>query len=423
MDVVIQEDEVFGMEKFEWLDAGMTPKDTAYHGSKQILIYSENGLIAKLYSLDYKTCLLEVEKPMGSLIHRQYGSSIWSIISRMDRKLIVTHLINQGSESHVVYRSQITGLTNMELCIASPNGKWLLCSDQLLGGVSFQLFTIMGDITGNNGSVLRYSSQSDQFGATEIMFIDDDTICFGDHQEQAHILKISQGLQKTHSLSHQRLTKAANIWRQNHECSKYTKKPQLFSLPRISNLGLPDRGVSNIQVAGGYILTRANSMPSTLFIWKLDEYDHPSEVIITNTKLREILRPSKAVPLSVIISEDSISIWTPNMAPLSIPIHLSQGTVIRGSQIIKTTKSTLTFMVWTSDKEFFTIQTRLTSKSQFDNMDTQEISIMRRGSPMLTNDLTHVIELAAAVQQNEWGQTTGLNVEDTFQGRGDRLLK
>lgn len=407
VDAFIEEDDVFGIERFEWLGLGDSPEETAYTGSKQLAVYTESGLMVKIYSLDYHSCIMELDKPICDLIQR---GDRWSVVTLNERSLKLTTCFNEGSQSRILYKSDLTGVSNVERCLICPSGKWLLSSEESLEGTSLKVFTMMGDITGRIGPLLKHQSIADPLGPTNIVFIDDNTVIYGDHLEQVHKLDVLQGLYETDTLAHDSIE---SMWRQSGDTTVYTKRP---SVPPQIALPLTSRGVNKLLQAGDYLITTVNSMPTTAFVWK----SSVCEAIVTNTRIRDVLIPSSAIPIAVIISEDSVTIWNESN-PISIPAHSESP--IRGAQIIRATQSTLSLMLWHADKTFFTMQTKLTQQSQFDNMDTSEISLLRRGSPMLTDDLSRVVELAAAVQQNEWGHTTGLQVEDTFQNRRERLIR
>lgn len=416
VDVEFQEDDVSDICHFEWLTQGKSPVETAYRGCKQIAVFNTLGLLMKLYSLDNRDCLLELAKPLTGLIQRTDGTCLWSVVSHSGMKLVVNHYENIGSHSRLVYKSELSGITNLGKYLQSPNSRWLLCTDELLNGVNINLYTIMGDITGVIGPVLKYHNNSDLLEMTQWLFIDDDTLCYGDHLARVHILKVSKGLQSVQTLKHPSVLKNGNVWRQNGQCSKYSHRPIPFSIPQLS-LSRCDRGVNRLHHAAGYLLTTTEMMLSTVFIWGIGQ-DEPLGAIIMNTKILDVVIPSSLVPMAVITSDDSITVWQGDQLPVCIPLSLPSGSSLRGCQIIRASQSSISMMIYTSDRAMFTVQIKLGSiGSQFENMDTQEISLLRRGSPMLTDDLTKVVELAAAVQQREWGQTSALQVDDTFQGR------
>ncbi|CDR45449.1 CYFA0S18e01860g1_1 [Cyberlindnera fabianii] len=427
-DVLIQEDELFGVDKVEWLSSGRDPIETAYSGSKQIAVYSDAGLMLKVYSLDYyRSPLLEIEKPVGNIITR-HAENMWSVVAMRDQRLTLIGLLNRGSESNVIYQTQLKDVSSVEKFVVSPDSKWIACLEKVLSKISISVFSLMGDVTGSSGSLLRYTSYSDPLGGIDVEFVDDDTLLVSDHKDNLHLLSISNGLALTQTLSHNANVHNTDVWRQNNDNTKFLKRSSPISVPRIENLPYHSQGVSKFKVSGSYIIATTHSMPTTAFIWRInDTLREPVTVLITNSTIRNIETDPSTQDFFIISTEDSICLWdattiiSSSNQPITLPVYTDNNSQLRGLQIVSSTQTTIKILAWTSDRNFFVLQSRLSHNptQTFDNMDTQEISLLRRGSPALVDDSSRIMDLAAGVQQSEWGQnlTKSLHIDDTFLGR------
>ena len=426
VSVSVEEDDIFGIDRFEWLPPGSIPEETAYTGCKQIAIYSKCSLLMKVLSLDQKggKFHVEVEKPLSGIVNRDDGSHVWFIASSIHGKPHLQQYFNEGSYSRRIIVSELPTGVMLDNVLLSPSSKWILSMGNSLSGVKFQLFLTAGDFLSTGKPLLSYVSGADPFGATCVIFIDDETVCFGDHLEQVHILSVPYGFDEVETLVYQPIVENTTVFRQSSDGSKYASRPSPFSIPYIPDLPMERKGIKLLRCIGGqYIWTITETMPTTLFLWsRSSETRHPLGIMVTNTKIVEVFTPNSIEPLAIVVSEDSISIWKSQIEPLSFPITLSSDLVLKGAEIIVMDSNYVQLSLWTSSKHFFTVDVRFAGvKQNIGEHMEQDESLMRRGSPAYVDDSTRVVELAKAVQQNEWAQTTGLQVDDTFQGRAQRL--
>lgn len=421
VDVSIIEDEIFGIESFEWLPKGEESIETAYEGSKQIVVFTKSNLYAKIYSLDYSEVLMMIEKPKFNKVTFKPASNVFTILSTTNNGLVVHNVINNGSSVSLLNSFEIDTLLNVTDSVEwSPNGEWLLFNDSVIGETKLAVFPLFSPNKERNEPIFRYEDQTDPLGAIDAKWADDETVLLSDHHENIHQLNLITGLSPKYILKHRPETEESIIWKQDGSSTKFIRKQQGYKLPRIEGLPLHLRGISKFLVKGGNLFVVTKSMPGVVFIWSLFEnLNSPKEVLVTNSRVREILVPEENHDLLLIVNEDSISLWHKDwMSPLNIQYPADEDIVVKGATFANVTKGSAKVVIWSSDS-FYIAQFKLSSSGQFEDMDSLMISTLRNGSPALIDDSSRVMELANGVQQSEWGHnnTNTIQVEDTFMNR------
>ncbi|KAH3675175.1 hypothetical protein WICMUC_002831 [Wickerhamomyces mucosus] len=422
VNIDIMEDEIIGIEKFQWLNSGERAKETAYQRSKQIIIFNRNDVSAKLYSLDYQVPLYEFSKPRYNKLILRSKSHKYAVVTESDKtEILLNNLINYGSTSRLLYKTNLGHYMNLEDVIISPNSQWVLCNDKGQNQIHLRIFPI---IQSHSNPIFEYKDTYDPLGALQADFLqigsedqNDYDVLFSDHFEQINQLRLSANLNQIASYRHtSNLLDSTIIFRQNLENTKYIKKLNPFKIPQLANLPIHFRGILKFLVKDRFLFSVANSMPGTVFIWDLasDDDRGPLYVIVTNSKIKDIQLHNEYL---LILNERSISFWKEN----SLPISINPNSQILTARMIQIGEKACKLLVSDINKSFFLLELEITANnkrtvSQFQDMDTEQIDLIRRGSPQLTNDLTKVKELARIVQQNEWGLSDSMLInEDTFQ--------
>lgn len=421
VDISITEDDIFGIENFEWLPKGQESIETAYEGSKQLVVFTKNNLYAKVYSLDYSEVLMMIEKPKFNRVLFKPNSNIFSILSTTSNGVVAHNLINNGSSVSVLNSIGIDTLLNISNSIEwSPNGEWLLCYDSVIGEIKLAVFPLFSPSQDKNEPLFKYRDQSDPLGAIDAKWVDDKTILLSDHHENIHQLSLTTGLSLNYIFKQRSEIEGSIIWKRDGSASKFTRKQQGYKLPRIEGMPLHLRGVSKFLVKSEYLFVVTKSMPGVVFIWNLSETSNePAEIIITNSRVREILVPEENHNLLLIINDNSISLWHNEWtSPLNLPYPTDEEVLVKGASFANVTKGSAKIVIWSSDS-FYIAQFKLSLSSQFEDMDSVMISTLRNGSPALIDDSSRVVELANGVQQSEWGHnhTNTIQLEDTFMNR------
>jgi len=418
VDISIIEDNVFGIEIFEWLPKGQESIDTAYERSKQLVVFSTNEICAKIFSLDYPQPLLTIENPKFNKVLFKPNSNIFTIITSHNNKYKALNFMNNGSTISNLHSIDLGSLLNLTDSVEwSPNGQWLLCNDSIIGETKISTFPLFTTSISNHDVWFNFQSDKDPLGAVDVRWIDDDRVYFSDHYENIHQLKLSTGLVPDYTLFHRSKLKSAKIWKQDYVEAKYFRRQQSYKVPQIENLPLHMKGVLKFLVNGDNLFVTTRSMPSAVFIWDLtSDDDEPAEVLVTNNRIRDIIVSSANKSLLLVVNEDSISLWHKGWtAPLCFPLTERDDSLVKGAAFMNVTKGSAKILIWTSDS-FYLAKFKLSVTSEFEGMDTEQISIIRNGSPGLVDDLSHVVELANAVQQREWvhNETNTISMEDTF---------
>ncbi|CAM9015568.1 unnamed protein product [Wickerhamomyces anomalus] len=331
VDISIIEDDVFGIEKFQWLPKGEESIETAYDGSKQIVP----------------------------------NSNIFSIITSKINGYVVRNYLNNGSSVAHFNNIDIDSVLNLTDSINwSPNGQWLLCNDSVIGETKVSVYSLFNEVLSQSEALFRYEDVSDPLGAIDVKWGE----VINSHKLEICLLHLS--------------------------------------------------GVSKFLVNGNYTFVTVKSMPGVVFIWDVNEEDsnEPKEVLVTNTKIKDMIVANENKDLLLVVNEDSITLWhTEWSSPIVIPWEDDEGSSLKGACFINATRGSARIMLWTSNL-FEVVQIKLSSTSEFEGMDSEQIDVIRNGSPALIDDLTHVVELANGVQQSEWGHnnTNTIQLDDTF---------
>lgn len=420
VDISIIEDDVFGIENFQWLPKGEESIETAYDGSKQIVVFTKNELYAKIYSLDYSQVLISIEKPKFNKVLIKPNSNIFSIITSKTNGYVVRNYLNNGSSVAHFNNIDIDSVLNLTDSIDwSPNGQWLLCNDSVIGETKVSVYSLFNEVLSQSEALFRYEDVSDPLGAIDVKWGESNEHVFiSDHHEQIHCLDVYTGLNIQYTLQHKPQTETSKIWKQDNINWKYVRKQTSYKFPQIGNLPLHLSGVTKFLVNGNYTFVTVRSMPGVVFIWDVNEEDsnEPEEVLVTNTRIKDMIVANENKDLLLVVNEDSITLWhTEWSSPIVIPWEDDEGSSLKGACFINATRGSGRIMLWTSTL-FEVVQIKLSSTSEFEGMDSEQIDVIRNGSPALIDDLTHVVELANGVQQSEWGHnnTNTIQLDDTF---------
>lgn len=135
--VIIQQDTTEGLEDFYWIrpvKEQLTRTEGSYNNSIQLLVYTKNNLIVKLYSLDCSQVVWKFYKPISTEpLFNSDNSNLWLLVlhSRSaaisDQDPVIYHFYNDGSVSKLLYRFKLSsGLFDQFELSWSMSGKWLI---------------------------------------------------------------------------------------------------------------------------------------------------------------------------------------------------------------------------------------------------------------------------------------------------------
>ncbi|CCH43538.1 putative WD repeat-containing protein [Wickerhamomyces ciferrii] len=428
VDITIIEDDVFGIQNFEWLPPREDEtEESAYEGSKQIIVFTEAEISANIYSLDYSRPILSIEKPKFNKILLKPNSNIFSIITLTNNQIYSINLINKSSSIEFFNSVQLSSFLNLTESIQwSPDGQWILCNDASIGGINIQIFSLFNESLSQRKPIFKFIDDFDPLGAIETKWVDNSSILISDHYEQIHYLEFSTGLEISYTIRHRSSVDNTIVWKQDLTLSKYQKKQNYYKIPQISSLPLVSSGIFKFLIKDNYLFSVTKSMPSAVFVWSLsNKVTEPLDVIVTNSKVKDI-QLSKNNHL-LIVNEDSISIWNSTWSsPLSFPAIIeNSGSLVKGATLTELSEGNSSILIWFNDN-FNVLKLKLDSSNDFDtiSMDTEQFDTIRNGSPALIDDSTNVVKLARGVQQSEWGHnnTASIEVEDTFMNKRRKPL-
>lgn len=427
VDISITEDDVFGIEKFEWLPKGHKAEETAYDGSKLIVVFTRNELYARIYSLDYSQVLISVEKPKFNKILIKPNSDIFSIVTSKSNGYVVQNFVNTGSSvSHFNVIELDSFLNPTDSLEWSPNGQWLLCNDSVIGEMKISVCSLFNQALSQNGPLFSLRDNIDPLGAIDVLWGGgDDTVLVSDHHENIHCLTVSTGLSIDSTLQHRSQTGSARIWKQDGT-GKYARKLENYRIPQINALPLHLKGINKFLLNGDYLFVTTKSMPQSVFIWDLSKGSkEPMEVLLSTSRTKDIVVSQNNGNLLLVVNEDSVSLWhTDWLSPLNVWQARDYESFLKGACLSNVTKGSARIMIWTSES-FELVHVKLSSSTEFEGMDSKQTDMIRNGSPALVDDLTHVVELANGVQQSEWGRnnTNTIQLDDTFMNRRTNIRK
>lgn len=151
--VLVRQPQHEGISSFQWLPPTGIEKKTGYSNSLQIVLFSENNLSAKLYSLDCTSKLFTIHKPFNDhIINRKRSSgSFWCILADTFEYNVpptVYQFLNTGPLSILMNSTRLQNFISEEAYINwSPSGNWLQIFDrnEALSGYCLRVY-------GSNGT-------------------------------------------------------------------------------------------------------------------------------------------------------------------------------------------------------------------------------------------------------------------------------
>ncbi|KAI5902745.1 hypothetical protein K4G60_g1889 [Candida parapsilosis] len=151
--VLVRQPQHEGISSFQWLPPTGIEKKTGYSNSSQIVLFSENNLSAKLYSLDCTSKLFTIHKPFNDhIINRKRSSgSFWCILADTFEYNVpptVYQFLNTGPLSILMNSTRLQNFISEEAYINwSPSGNWLQIFDrnEALSGYCLRVY-------GSNGT-------------------------------------------------------------------------------------------------------------------------------------------------------------------------------------------------------------------------------------------------------------------------------
>lgn len=150
--IVLQQNQIDGICRFEWIPPVDTQESGAYENSRQIIIFCEHNLQAKVFSLDCTSILFTILKPAKSEIYvrPQHNNSIWCVVAhRLDyaSSLLVYIFYNTGSVSVPIHEFKVSHnmISDFEF-EWSNSGKWLsiLSTSESIFGFNLRIFNSLG---------------------------------------------------------------------------------------------------------------------------------------------------------------------------------------------------------------------------------------------------------------------------------------
>lgn len=156
---IIHQSALEGIHAFEWIDPIPNDEETAVSNSKQLVIFTKNKLIARVYSLECTHLLFELPKPVYTqILRRPLNPHFWSLLATNSSShcSILYHFYNEGPKSQLLCKFQIQSLEGLDISW-SKSGKWLLnfdCNNNLFG-FQLQVYTSIGVFKRMYGDVKR----------------------------------------------------------------------------------------------------------------------------------------------------------------------------------------------------------------------------------------------------------------------------
>lgn len=170
LPIIVRQTREEGISKFQWVPPVIeSQREGAYINCKQVLLFTDNCLRAKLYSLDYTTILCTIDSPVantGILTKPGLGNAVWALVAD---QILLTPLppllllfANSGSESTLFHTFLLTddaGTVRLSspTLTWSPQGNWVLdfSSVESLFGFCMDIYNPLG---------LGYTSSNSQAG-------------------------------------------------------------------------------------------------------------------------------------------------------------------------------------------------------------------------------------------------------------------
>lgn len=159
LPIIIRQARVDGLCKFQWIPPVIDEApEGAYVNCKQLVLFTDNYLHAKLYSLDCTTILWTIETPVpnsGIIVKPCLKNRIWTLVGE---QILTTSLppvvylfFNFGSESKLFHTFELTDEeSTTRLCPPelnwSQSGNWLLdfSTHECLFGFCMDLYNSLG---------------------------------------------------------------------------------------------------------------------------------------------------------------------------------------------------------------------------------------------------------------------------------------
>lgn len=157
--IIIRQTRVDGLCKFQWIPPIVDEApEGAYVNCKQLLLFTDNYLHAKLYSLDCTTILWTIETPVpnsGIVVKPCLKNRIWTLVGEQilasSQPPVVYMFFNFGSESRLFHAFELTDEeSTTRLCPPelswSQSGNWLLdfSTNECLFGFCMDLYNSLG---------------------------------------------------------------------------------------------------------------------------------------------------------------------------------------------------------------------------------------------------------------------------------------
>lgn len=157
--LIIRQTRVDGLCKFQWIPPIIDEApEGAYINCKQLLLFTDNYLHAKLYSLDCTTILWTIETPVpnsGIIVKPCLKNRIWTLVGEQilttSHPPVVYLFFNFGSESSLFHTFELTDEeSTTRLCAPelswSQSGNWLLdfSTNECLFGFCMDLYNSLG---------------------------------------------------------------------------------------------------------------------------------------------------------------------------------------------------------------------------------------------------------------------------------------
>lgn len=138
--IFIQQPTIDGTYSFEWIPP-LPDTDEGYKNCKQLILYTEHNLKAKVYSLDATHIQFQLLLPLSKILIRP-DSNIWSIATstmEYNQPSMIYHFENSGSVSNLIHSFRFPNYHPNSQIQCSPNNKWISSFDQSEKIFGFQL--------------------------------------------------------------------------------------------------------------------------------------------------------------------------------------------------------------------------------------------------------------------------------------------
>ncbi|ODQ79916.1 hypothetical protein BABINDRAFT_161583 [Babjeviella inositovora NRRL Y-12698] len=427
-----------GIENFDWIPpcVGDDYKETAYRGSKQLMVFSKANLKCTLYSLDLAKPVTTLYKPKFSHIVARPNSNIWSVVLRERAKDYLLHFQNHDSYSTELFTREILNVLDARNILWSESGKWLLVNHLNLAGIKVSLFNSLGVFDESNTPVFQLTDSCDSLslGADAFKWIshlEKDILLVGTLEEKIIVFQMDN-LKVVKTITHQNAILGAQgtLWREYYDSKGeeyYFKKLQApFEIPSLFEPNSALRGIKHIEtnVAHTRLAIITHSMPETIFV-----YGSNYKLLSIITSLSEVVsmewHPSE--PELQFATVSHVSLFCDSSFEVRAIPTLKNAKRIQHSQFIirhsgppQSTGLRLNLVIL--DHSSF-VTTAFHQDTGLPLVET-ETSPLRKGSPEpFTNDDATARDLAAGVQQNEWANNLrDTAVDDTFKLKRPRIV-